>query len=92
VADDAERLAMTTRTAIRVVVRGMPLPEGAQFNVGDLRVLIVTRARAGEWPESVIEKGDLDGVVWVKPEQAFAAAARLQDDDHIVAVRLDLTG
>lgn len=87
-----EKLSTTTRTAIRVVVRGMPLPEGAQFKVGELRVLIVTRAKATDWPEVAIEKGDLDGVVWVTPEDALGAAARLQDDDHIVTVRVDLSG
>lgn len=81
----------TTRNAIRVVVRGLPLPEGAHFSVGELRVLIVTRAKSAEWPETALEKGDLDGVVWVSPEHAFAAAEELHRDGHIIAVRLDLT-
>ncbi len=91
-ADANDRLPTTTRNTIRVVVRGMPLPEGAQFSVGELRVLIVRRAKPSDWPDSVIEKGDLDGVVWVLPEDAFGAAAKLRDDEHIVAVRLDLAG
>jgi hypothetical protein len=86
-----ERVPTATRSAIRVVVRGLPLPEGGKFQIGDLSVLIVARARAADWPESTIDKGDLDGVVWVAPELAFASAAELQKDEHIIAVRVDLS-
>lgn len=86
-----ERVETDTRSAIRVVVRGLPLPEGGKFKIGDLSVLIVARAKAADWPESTIDKGDLDGVVWVAPELAFTAAAALQDDEHIIAVRVDLS-
>ena len=84
--------ATTTRTVINVVVRGLPLPEGGRFNAGEFRVLIVRRSRPADWPGVALEKGDLDGIVWVRPEEAFHAAAELQKTQHIVAVRVAMAG
>jgi hypothetical protein len=87
---DASDIGTTTRSAIRVVVRGKPLPMGAVFTIGDQRVLIVRRARPSDWPERSIEKGDLEGLVWSAPEDAFGAAATLQKDKHVIALRIEV--
>jgi hypothetical protein len=91
-ADASGRISTSTRNAIRVVLRGLPLPEGGHFTIGDLRVLVIARAKPTDWPDTELQKGDLDGVVWVGPEDAFTAAAALQADSHIVAVRVDVVG
>lgn len=90
--DAAGRLITSMRSMIRVVVRGLPLPEGGNFFVDDLRIVIVRRAKASDWPDTPIEQGDLDGVVWIRPEDAFRAAATLQEHGKVIAVRVELAG
>ena len=85
-----ERLPTKARAAIRLVVRGVPLPDGGNFNVGDLRVLIISRAKPSEWPDAELQRGDLEGVVWVAPVETFRAAATLQASERVVAVRGDI--
>lgn len=76
-------------TCIRAVVRGLPLPEGGRCRIAGSELLVIARAKADDWPEVAITKGDLEAVAWVKPQDAERLADALLEDDHVVSVRLD---
>ena len=74
-----------------MVLRGLPLPDGGRFTIGDLALLVVGPAQASQWPDAELVRGDLDAVVWVSPEDAFRAAATLHANERVVAVRFDVS-
>jgi hypothetical protein len=75
--------------AIRAVLRGVPLPEGGRYRVGAHELLILGRAKAADWPDADVEKGDLETVVWCIPAEYGAVAAELLANDRIISVRVD---
>lgn len=86
-----DRSTQTTRvhSTLRVVVRGFPLPEGAKCVVNEYELLIIARAKAGDWPEVPIERGDLEAVIWTKPDEADRVADALLTDKRVISVRMD---
>ena len=82
---------LTTRvhSTLRVVIRGFPLGEGAKCKVAGHDLLVLSRARPAEWPDAELVKGDLEAVVWTRPEDADAAADALLTDPRVISVRLE---
>jgi hypothetical protein len=78
--------------AVRALVRGVPLPEGARYRVGTRELLILGRAKAAEWPDADVEKGDLDSIIWCLPADYGAVAAELLANDRVIAVRVESAG
>lgn len=84
-----EELPTSAQVTIRVLLRGLPLPEGARAQVGSQSVLVTGRAQAGRWGEVAIEKGDLEGVVWAVPERLNAVLEDLRTSDRVRVAVLD---
>lgn len=86
---DRGRIATTRSATVRAVVRGLPLGEGARFSVAGVDLLVLTRAKAAQWPEVELRAGDLEAVAWVAPDQTDRVADALLADQRVVAVHLD---
>jgi len=82
---------VTTRvhSTLRVVVRGFPLGEGGKCNVGGVDLLVLTRAKAADWPDVELAKGDLETVAWTTPAEANRLADTLLADPRVVSVRVE---
>ena len=72
---------------MRVLVRGLPLPEGARHELAGQTVLIMGRSKPSRWGGVVVERGDLDGVVWTSATDAAAVIKTLEAHAKVVAVR-----
>ena len=62
---------------MRVLVRGLPLPEGARHELAGQMVLSMGRSKPSRW----------DGVVWTSAPDAAAAIKALEAHAKVVAVR-----
>ena len=72
--------------SLRVLVRGTPLGEGAWFELGGCRALVVRRSKPSHWPDVVVEHGDFEAVVWTDPARVTEAMSSLATDRRVVAV------
>lgn len=80
-------LATSARVTLRVLVRGLPLPEGARHELAGQTVLIMGRSKPSRWTGIQVERGDLDGVVWTSVADAASALEALEAHPKVVAVR-----
>ncbi|GAC1363481.1 MAG: hypothetical protein NVSMB47_15270 [Polyangiales bacterium] len=71
---------------LRVLVRGVPLGEGASFELGGRRALVMRRSKPSHWPDIVVERGDLEAVVWADPAHVTEVMSSLATDRRVVAV------
>ena len=76
-------------STLRVVVRGFPLGEGGKCNVGGIDLLVLARAKAADWPDVELVKGDLETVVWTTPAEADRVADALLADSRVISVRVE---
>jgi len=83
--------SFTTRvhSTVRAVLRGFPLPEGAKCVVNGLELLVIGRAKSDDWPETELDRGDLEAVIWTKPDDAERVADALLTDKRVISVRMD---
>ena len=75
------------RVSLRVLLRGLPLPEGARHPIAGHPVLVIGRAKAAAWPGVEFDKGDLEGVVWTTSDESEDVASALRANARVVAVR-----
>ncbi|MBI2388076.1 MAG: hypothetical protein HYV09_00545 [Deltaproteobacteria bacterium] len=86
---DRGRLATTRSATLRAVLRGLPLGEGARFAIAGVELLVLSRAKAAQWPDIELRSGDLEAVAWVAPDQTDRVADALLADPRVIAVRFD---
>jgi hypothetical protein len=85
-------LETSARVTLRVLVRGLPLPEGARHELAGQMVLIMGRSKASRWADVAVERGDLDGVVWTTASEATDVMERLRAHSKVVAVTIAKPG
>jgi hypothetical protein len=81
-----DRLATAAQVALRVLLRGFPLGEGATLEIAGHRATITQRAKPSQWPSVEVEKGDLEAVIWCDPNHVAATMASLATERRVLAV------
>ena len=80
-------LTTSARVTLRVLVRGLPLPEGARHELSGQTILIMGRSKPSRWIGVEVQRGDLDGVAWSSAADVESVIDALQAHPKVVAVR-----
>jgi hypothetical protein len=86
------RFPTTQQITVRALLRGVPLPEGAHYRVGDQQILILARAKGSDWPDVEVEKGDLEGILWCASTTYGQISGALLTSDRVVSLRVEAPG
>ncbi|GAC1394108.1 MAG: hypothetical protein NVSMB47_02570 [Polyangiales bacterium] len=87
----ASSVRTTRRASLRVLLRGLPIPDQAtRLRLHGHMVLVLGRAAASGWAEGVVQPGDVEGMIWTTAAEIQAQVAGLLGKPGIVAVRGDL--
>jgi hypothetical protein len=84
VSDD--RLNTSAQVALRVLLRGFPLGEGAVLQIAGHRATITQRAKPSQWPGHAVERGDLEAVIWCDPRHVSSTMGSLATERRVIAV------
>jgi len=84
-----DRVPTSVQVAVRMLVRGLPLPEGVKWKLEGYQVLITGRARAEDWPNERVERGDLDSVLWCAPREAPSIVENIRTSPNVIAVKFE---
>jgi hypothetical protein len=84
--DVSDRVNTSAQVALRVLLRGFPLGEGASLEIAGHRATITQRAKPSQWPGVSVEKGDLEAVIWCDPRHVAATMGSLATEKRVVAV------
>ena len=81
----------SARMQVRVLVRGVPLGEGATFDLAGSSALVTAvvsqrSKKMVQWPGVEVELGDLEAIFWVEPADLPALRTRLNDEKRVVAI------
>ena len=82
----SDRLQTSAQVALRVLLRGFPLGEGATLHIAGHQATVTQRAKPSQWAGIAVEKGDLEAVIWCPPRQVDAAMGALATERRVVAV------
>jgi hypothetical protein len=74
---------------VRALLRGVQLPDGASVRIGDVRLLMMSRAKAADWPDVEVVPGDIETITWSTPSESANVAASLLEDERVVSVRVE---
>jgi len=85
----SDRVPTSVQIAVHVLVRGLPLPEGVNWRLEGYQVLITGPARASDWRNEQVERGDLEAILWCAPREAPSVVENLQASLSVVAVRFE---
>ena len=77
------------QASIHLVIRGLPLPEGARCEIEGYSLLVVGTAAAADWPDDELQQGDLVAVCWCDPREATSVVDNLWGSRNVIAVRRD---
>ena len=77
------------RVTVRAVLRGVELPDGGSVRIGEVRLIMMSRAKADDWPDVEIAPGDLETITWSTPSDSAPIAASLLEDERVVSVRVE---
>ncbi len=80
-------LQTATHATIMLLLRDVPLSDGAQTSVAGYVVTIVGDARPRDWPDHDLHAGDRSGVIWAEPRDVPSTIDNLVCDPHVVAAR-----
>lgn len=91
-AGESNSRTVTTRvhSALRVVIRGFPLGEGAKCVVAGQQLLVLKRAKREDWPDATLDRGDLEAVLWTTPGDADRIAETVLADERVISVRVEV--
>jgi hypothetical protein len=84
-------LETTAQITLRVLVRGLPLPEGARHEMAGHMVLIMGQSKPSRWTGVEVQRGDLDGVVWTTASETAKVTEQLEAHSKVIAVRMATT-
>lgn len=84
-----DRKPTSVQIAIRVLVRGLPLPEGVSWRLSGYQILITGRASAANWAPGQVHFGDLEAVLWCDPREAPAIVENLRTSPNVVATQFE---
>ena len=82
----SDRLNTSAQVALRVLLRGFPLGEGATLEIAGHRATITQRAKPSQWPSVAVERGDLEAVIWCDPRHVAATMGALATERRVLAV------
>jgi hypothetical protein len=74
---------------VRALVRGVSVPEGTSFKLADVTLIVMARAKAADWQDVGVERGDLETITWSTLSESAAVAATLLDEERVVSVRVE---
>jgi hypothetical protein len=74
---------------VRAVLRGVPLADGAISMVRDVKLIVIARAKAADWPDVELEPGDLETITWSTPAESAAVATTLLASERVISVRVE---
>ena len=76
----------SAQVALRVLLRGFPLGEGAVLQIAGHKATITQRARPSQWSGHTVERGDLEAVIWCDPRHVAATMGALATERRVIAV------
>jgi len=79
-------LKTNAQVPLRVLLRGLPLGEGASVEIAGHRALVTQRAKPSQWPGVAVERGDLEAVIWCDPRHVAATMGALATEKRVLAV------
>ena len=80
-------LPTAIQASIHVVVRGLPMAEGAKFELQGYSLAVIGRASPKDWPDDELQPEDLVAVLWCDPREATSVVDNLWGSRNVIAVR-----
>jgi hypothetical protein len=74
------------QVALRVLLRGFPLGEGATVQIAGHRATVTHHAKPSQWAAHTVERGDLEAVIWCDPRHVASTMASLATERRVIAV------
>jgi hypothetical protein len=82
----SDRLVTHAQVALRVLLRGFPLGEGATVQIAGHRATVTHHAKPSQWAGHTVERGDLEAVIWCEPRNVASTMASLATERRVIAV------
>jgi predicted pyridoxine 5'-phosphate oxidase superfamily flavin-nucleotide-binding protein len=82
----SDRVNTSAQVALRVLLRGFPLGEGASLQIAGHRATVTQRAKPSQWPAIAVERGDLEAVIWCDPRHVAETMQALATERRVLAV------